>query len=121
MDKSKKENMYLPPIKSKTLTLDMSTMSNQQKERLFMGFIAGISYKDWQSLRNFAEFEFHKRLAINSISTQDLIKELESRKEIMIYACGPYRKYEAQIKRKYTQDRGLEELPNNYKLILITE
>ncbi|WP_333657008.1 hypothetical protein [Tissierella praeacuta] len=58
---------------------------------------------------------------LKDISTKDLIKELEGRKEIKIYDCGLYSKYEAQIIRKYTNDRGFVELPNNYKLLLITE
>lgn len=60
-------------------------------------------------------------MELENIKTIDLIKELETRKEIKIYDCGQYKPYEAQIKRKYTQDRELVELPNNYKLLLVSD
>ncbi|SHE84163.1 hypothetical protein SAMN02745784_01963 [Tissierella praeacuta DSM 18095] len=58
---------------------------------------------------------------LKDISTKDLIKELEVRKNVKSYDCGLYSKYEVQIKRKYSQDRGLVKLPNNYKLLVISD
>ncbi|AJA42497.1 hypothetical protein phiCT453A_07 (endogenous virus) [Clostridium phage phiCT453A] len=56
---------------------------------------------------------------LKNISTEDLIKELISRKNVEIYNCGLYGKHEAQIKRKYTQDRDPVKLPLHYKLIVV--
>ena len=58
---------------------------------------------------------------LKNISTEDLINELKDRKEVDVYAGGLYRKFEVQIKSKYTNDRGFEKLPDYYTLIVIDE
>ncbi|MBU5439474.1 hypothetical protein KQI42_15775 [Tissierella sp. MSJ-40] len=58
---------------------------------------------------------------LKNISTEDLINELKDRKEVDVYVSGLYRKFEAQIKKKYTNNREFVKLPDFYTLIVIDE
>lgn len=60
-------------------------------------------------------------MELKNISIEDLINELKERESIKKYDCGLYRKFEAQIKSKYKSDRGYEELPDFYTLMVIDE
>lgn len=67
-------------IKTNSGPIDITSMDEKQKSALFLDFMQGISFKDWQNLRDYVDFYFCERLALISMSTEDLIEELEIRR-----------------------------------------
>ena len=56
---------------------------------------------------------------MKNISTEELLKELESRKGVKVYDCSTYKSFGAEIKRKYSQDRGPVILPDAFMLVVV--
>ena len=55
-------------------------------------------------------------LILNTISLSGKIKESEN---VKVYDCGIYAGFDAEILRKYTDERTPVKLPDNYLLIVL--
>lgn len=60
-------------------------------------------------------------MGLQKYSTIKLVEELKRRGEAKVFKCGLYNEYNAEIKRKYSQDRAPIKLPNDFTLIVVED
>lgn len=60
-------------------------------------------------------------MAINlsQVETSMLVEELAKRKEVQLFSCGIYKKYDAVVTDKYRGSKKRVPLPTIYKTLII--
>lgn len=56
---------------------------------------------------------------LSQIETSILIEELADRKEVQLFSCGIYKKYDAVVTDKYRGSKKSVPLPTIYKTLII--